>query len=113
MRLLLLLTLATASGCGTLRSGLEIDPGATFVLGGEQRGAFTVEILNTGAAPVALAELQASGDTLQVTSLAPGEGARVRFARGSAALLRNASPRPASLDVTVTGDTKLGMRYIE
>ena len=109
----LLLILLLATGCSTIRSGLEIEPGATFVLGGEQRGAFTVEILNTGEAAVSVSEVRASGDTLRVASVAPGESASARFARGSAALLTNAGPRPASLDVTVTGDTNLGTRYAE
>lgn len=113
MRPLFFALLLLASGCSTIRSGLEIDPGATFVLGGEQRGAFTVEILNTGEAAVTVAEIQTSGDTLHVASVAPGARANARFARGSAALLTNASPQPASLKVTVTGDTNLGMRYTE
>ena len=109
MRCLLLLTLLLA-GCGSIRSGLTLDPGATFVLGGEQRGTFHVEILNTGSATVRVTEVTVFNDTLAVAVVAQAETASASFRRGSAALITNLDPVGASLDVRITGDTNLGMR---
>lgn len=100
-----------ASGCGTIRSTVGIDPGETFVLGGGQAGAFSAELLNVGTVSVGIAEVLASGDTLVVATLASGEGTRARFAAGSAALLVNRSAREAAVQAVVRGDTNLGMRY--
>ncbi|MEO0557688.1 MAG: hypothetical protein AAF170_05825 [Bacteroidota bacterium] len=106
------LALAILSGCSSIRSGLEIDAGDTFVLGGDQRGAFFVEVVNTGVATVLISEVTASADTLAVVTLDPRESASARFQPGSAALIANPDSREASLDVRVTGDTNLGMRYV-
>jgi len=58
------LTLAgTAVSAGEINSGLRIEAGQTFALGGGQRGGFTVSGRNTG--------------TVAVVVLAKGEGAAV------------------------------------
>lgn len=112
MRRLLLFALLVA-GCSSIRSGLEIDPGATFVLGGDQRGAFRVEILNTGRAAVQVSEATVFGDTVVVAVVASGATADAHFSEGSAALIANLDAEGASLDVRITGDTDLAMRYTE
>ena len=43
--------------------------------------------------------------------LAPGQKAVLKFAAGSTAVLLNPSRQKANLDLTITGDTKLGMTY--
>ena len=112
MRVLLCLGLAVlAGGCGGIRSGLHIEPGSTFRLGGEQRGAFRVDAFNPSGATVQILEITARRDTLAVVTLARGQSASARFAAGSAALLVNADSLEALLSLKITGDTHLGMSY--
>ncbi|MEM1116321.1 MAG: hypothetical protein AAF845_11270 [Bacteroidota bacterium] len=113
MRVLLLLSLLLVAGCSSIRSGLEIDPGATFVLGGDQRGAFRVQILNTGPAAVRVSEVTVFQDTTDIALIRPGDSAEAHFSEGSAALIANLDGQEASLDVRITGDTNLGMGYTE
>lgn len=82
------------------------------MLGGGQGGAFSVELLNVGAAPVDVVEVTRSGDTTVVSRLGPDASTQARFAAGSAALLRNHSGRDATVRAVVRGDTDLGMRYV-
>lgn len=111
LRFLLALLLALG-GCGSIHSGLTIEPGTQFVLGGPRNGSFSAELANVGAVAVDVLEVTASGDTVEVEVLAPGASATARFARGSAALLRNRSDRDASVDAVIRGDTDLGMGYV-
>ncbi|GAB5537234.1 MAG: hypothetical protein Rubg2KO_34830 [Rubricoccaceae bacterium] len=110
--ILSLLALAILAGCSSIRSTIGIDPGEQFVLGGEQEGAFTAELLNVGPESVDIYEATADGDTLLITTLSPGRAARASFASGSAALLANPSRQEASIQAVVRGDTNLGMRYV-
>ena len=114
MRLALILAaLILVSGCGTINSQLTLDPETQFVLGGDQRGAFSAELLNVGSVPIRVIERTVVGDTTTVTVLRPGESGLARFARGSAALLVNASRRTATVRATIRGDTNLGMGYVD
>jgi len=108
---LLLTLLLVASGCSTIRSTIGIDPGETFVLGGKQEGAFRAQLMNVGEVAVEIAQRTASGDTLVLATLAPGQSVDQPFPAGSAALLINRSGRAASIQGVISGDTNLGMRY--
>lgn len=109
---LLALAVAVLSGCSSIQSTIGIDPGEQFVLGGSQEGAFTAELLNVGPESVRVSEATAAGDTLLITTLAPGRAARASFPAGSAALLANPSRQEASVRAVIRGDTNLGMRYV-
>ncbi|QNH60889.1 hypothetical protein [Hymenobacter sediminicola] len=104
------LLLATVCWAG-IRSGLRIEPGKQFVLGGSQLGAFKVEAHNVGKVSVEIKERPRGGGIFGKTTLAPGARGTVRFMAGSSALLLNPSKEEASLNLTITGDTKLSMGY--
>lgn len=96
-----------------INSNLAIEAGQTFVLGGGQRGAFSVAGENTG--PVAVAVLaRGAEETVRVGTVAPGAEFSHDFARGEAALLRNTSDsQAAQVKVRITGSTgDLGMGYV-
>ena len=87
-----------------LHSDLTVQAGKQFVLGGNQKGAFTVKASNTGQVPVMLSERRANGQTVALGRFAPGNAQTIRFAAGSAVLVDNRSDQSARLDLTVTGD---------
>lgn len=108
------LMLAAPAIGGTFTSGLQIEAGQTFELGGGQEGGFTVTGRNTG--PVAVEVLgKAEGAAVPVArgTVAPGGEVKADFAPGEMALLRNTSDtRMARLKLRVSGDTSaLGMSY--
>ena len=96
---------------GTIHSNLFIEPGKQFILGGGQRGAFKVVGKNIGTVPVEIKERPRGGGIFGKVTLAPGQRGTLRFAAGSTAVLLNPSAVQANLDLTITGDTKLGMTY--
>ena len=96
---------------GTIHSNLFIEPGKQFILGGDQRGAFKVAGKNIGTVPVEIRERPKGGGTFGKVTLAPGQSGVLKFAAGSTAVLLNPSAVQANLDLTITGDTKLGMTY--
>ena len=108
LAILLLPLLALA---GTIHSNLSIEPGKQFILGGDQRGAFKVAGKNIGTVPVEIRERPKGGGTFGKVTLAPGQSGVLKFAAGSTAVLLNPSAVQANLDLTITGDTKLGMTY--
>ena len=113
LMLALIVGLAGATQAGTLTSGLQIEPGQTFELGGGQEGGFAVTGTNSGSvAVVVLGKLPDTAPVLRGT-VEPGEKVDARFAPGEMALLRNTSDsRTARLKLKITGDTaRLGMTY--
>ena len=108
LAILLLPLLALA---GTIHSNLSIEPGKQFILGGDQRGAFKVAGKNIGTVPVEIRERPKGGGTFGKVTLAPGQSGVLKFAAGSTAVRLNPSAVQANLDLTITGDTKLGMTY--
>ena len=106
MLLLPLLALA-----GTIHSNLFIEPGKQFILRGDQLGAFKVAAKNVGPVPVEIRERPQGGGTFGKATLQPGQSGVLKFAAGSTAVLLNPSATKANLDLTITGDTKLGMTY--
>ena len=108
LAILLLPLLALA---GTIHSNLFIEPGKQFILGGDQLGAFKITAKNVGSVPVEIRERPKGGGTFGKVTLQPGQSAVLKFAAGSTAVLLNPSATKANLDLTITGDTKLGMTY--
>lgn len=117
LRLALLVAAIAAAipttGCQSLRSDLRVPAQETFVLGGDGP-AFRVTATNIGSVAVALVERAADGTETPRGTLAPGQTAAARFARGAAALVVNATGREARVDARVTGGdaSSLGMRYV-
>ena len=107
----MLLLLPLLAFAGTIHSNLFIEPGKQFILGGDQRGAFKVVAKNVGTVPVEIRERPLGGGTFGKATLAPGRSGVLKFAAGSTAVLLNPSGTKANLDLTITGDTKLGMTY--
>lgn len=110
----LLLTVAMpAVQAGEITSGLQIEPGQTFELGGGQEGGFMVTGKNNG--PVAVVVLgKAEGKApVERGTVAPGGTVDATFGPGEMALLRNTSrQKTARLKLKITGDTSsLGMTY--
>ena len=102
-----------AAGCQSITSTLRVPPQETFVLGGDGP-AFSVRATNTGSVAVALVERAADGTETPRGTLAPGQTARARFARGSAALVVNRTGREARVAARIQGGdgSSLGMRYV-
>lgn len=99
-------------GCGSINSGLRVEPGKQFVLGGGQRGAFKVDANNVGDVPVQIALRSEGGANTDLGNLEPGARETLTFPEGSAAVIANTSEdRTARVDIRITGDTNLGMRY--
>jgi hypothetical protein len=96
---------------GTIHSNLFIEPGKQFILGGDQLGALRVAAKNVGSVPVEIRERLKGGGTFGKVTLQPGQSGVLQFAAGSTAVLLNPSATKANLDLTITGDTKLGMTY--
>ena len=109
--LLLALWLPLLAVAGTIHSSLFIEPGKQFILGGDQLGAFKVAAKNVGSVPVEIRERPKGGGTFGKVILQPGQSGVLKFAAGSTAVLLNPSATAANLDLTITGDTKLGMTY--
>jgi hypothetical protein len=102
----------TAVSAGEFNSGLQIEAGQTFELGGGQQGGFTVTGRNTG--PVAVVVLaKGEGEAVVKGRVEPGAAVDAAFGPGEMALLRNTSDsKTARLKLKVRGDTSsLGMTY--
>jgi hypothetical protein len=113
-RLLALIATVAVSGCSMfnrINSNTQIDPGKSFLLGGNQRGAFNVKLANVGDVPVVVYVERAAGrDSL--ATLLPGENTDGAFPANSMAVVRNTSgTRMAYVKLVVRGDTDLSMRY--
>ena len=113
------IALVVTSACTPIRSGLNIPPGEAFLLGGEQRGAFTVTAENVGSVPVSIGPESeprrldaAAGPDVHVT-IEPGERGSMRFERGQAALFTNLGSKTARLRAVIRSDTPLGMGYLK
>lgn len=102
--------LTSVAWAGTVHSDLNLAPGNLFVLGGGQPNAFRVAARNVGPVAVLIRERRADGTLAAAVSLQPGQLATLRFAAGSAALLRNETLTPARLSLRISGGTGLGMR---
>ena len=117
MRLFPFLTLLTilTSGfmLGPIRSRTLIAPGQQFVLGGQQQGAFSVRLRNSGPVPFSVAERRVDGMIRECGQLAPRQAATLSFRSGSAALVRNSSSVQAEFDANITGHytKRLNMGY--
>lgn len=106
--LLVTMLVIAVAGChsmrSVLRSDLTVQPGKQFVLGGNQRGAFSVQATNKGTVPVTLSEQRINGQTTPLGTFSPGSKQTIRLAAGSAVLVTNSSTQSARLDLIVTGD---------
>ena len=109
--LCLLLLSGLATSFGGLDSGLIIEPGKQFVLGGGQPGAFRVVARNVGKVAVEFKERPRGGGIFGRATLQPGQSATLRYLAGSSAVLLNPSEQPANVNLHVTGDTRLSMTY--
>jgi hypothetical protein len=104
----------TAVSAGEFNSGLQIEAGQTFELGGGQQGGFTVTGRNTGpVAVVVLAKGEGEAAAVVKGRVEPGAAVDAAFGPGEMALLRNTSDtRTARLKLKISGDTSsLGMTY--
>lgn len=94
---------------GGVYSDLFIEPGQQFVLGGGQRGVFQVAARNVGEAAVQVQERTADGTSISKGTLQPKQKNTLRFAAGSAAVLRNATSTKANLNLRITSAAGLNM----
>jgi len=111
---LALAALAVSAEAGTITSGLQIEAGQTFELGGGQKGGFTVTGRNTGRVAVVVYGLaEGARAPVERGTVIPGGKVDATFGPGEQALLRNTSSmETARLKLTITGDTSsLGMSY--
>lgn len=109
---LLLASLLPRPAAGqAIHSHLFVEPGKQFSLGGDQPEGFRVAAHDTGPVPVALRKRLRMGAVVERGNLAPGQRATLRFAPGSAALVRNASAQRAVLDLDIRGGHPGRMTY--
>ncbi|MCX9146826.1 hypothetical protein [Erythrobacter sp. WG] len=112
---LALALLAAPAGADVLNSGLEIEPGQFFELGGGQKGGFTVTGRNTGPSAVVVYVMADGPDANLVErgTVAPGASVDATFGPGDMAVLRNTSTmETARLKLKIAGDiSTLGMTY--
>lgn len=88
-----------------------IDPGKTFMLGGEQTAELQVRGRNTGNVPVEFL-LMAKGKERSVATVEPGKTFGLRVPAGNTALFRNGSERRATLKFELSDEVSgLSMRY--
>jgi hypothetical protein len=101
-----------SSSLAAINSNLYIEARKTFVLGGEQDGAFRVRGQNKGEVTVEVFASE-SGENTLVATAKPGDRFEAYFESGEGALLRNTSATAqAYVKVRVTGSTSnLGMSY--
>lgn len=110
--LFLLAMLTSGFVFGPIGSHTFIAPGRQFVLGGQQKGAFNVQLRNSGLVPLSVAERRADGTVRECGQLEPRQTAELSFDSGSAALVRNLGNVQAEFEAYITGYTKnLGMKY--
>lgn len=105
---------STSVSAGEITSGLQIEAGQTFELGGGQQGGFTVTGRNTGpVAVVVLAKGEGAAAAVVKGRVEPGAAVEAAFGPGEMALLRNTSDsKTARLKLKIRGDTaSLGMTY--
>ena len=107
------LALSLAGCMGAVNSNLTVQPGQTFLLGGNQPAGFSVAGTNSGSVPVVILTRGQGGDT-PVATVAPGGTFEGDFGAGETALVRNTSDEAeAKVSLTVTGYTEdLGMRSV-
>jgi hypothetical protein len=88
-----------------------IGAGKTFMLGGNQRAALTVEGRNIGPSTVS-ALLSADGRQTPIAEIAPGKAFSLELPPGNTALFRNDSKRTATLRIELTNAvSRLSMGY--
>jgi hypothetical protein len=94
-------------------STTQIDPGQTFVLGGEHTSPLQVEGRNVGPVPVEILK-EKDGVRTSVATVAPGDLFSKTFAAKEAALVRNTSTtQQAVVAVVFNRDvSRLSMRYL-
>lgn len=109
-------TLLAATFCfgfGSARAGgsTYIDGGKTFMLGGEQSAALSVEGRNGGPVPVEVL-LMSKGQEQHIATVAPGKSFALDIPARRTTLFRNGSKRTAVLKFELTQDVgALSMRY--
>jgi hypothetical protein len=105
--------LSASASAGQITSGLQIEAGQTFELGGGQEGDFVVTGRNIGKVAVVVLGKLPDAQPVERGTVAPGGAVEARFAPGEMALLRNTSDRKtARLKLKISGDTaSLGMTY--
>ncbi len=108
-----LAVLAIPAQAGVINSGLQIDPGQTFELGGGQEGSFTVTGRNTGPVAVVVLAQAPGAQPVARGTVGPGGNVDATFGPGEMALLRNTSAKEtARLKLKIAGDTSaLVMTY--
>jgi hypothetical protein len=99
------------TSCSGLVSDLTVPAGETFVLGGGEKGAFTVKARNTGTITVSLSSRNTKGGVTDLGTLAPRASQTLTFQEGEAALILNAAAVNARLMLNVTGKVPSGMGY--
>jgi len=96
----------TLSAClGGITSGLTVQPGEDFLLGGSQPEGFTVTGTNTGEITVEVLARRGTSD-VAIGTVAGGEGFASDFGAGEVAVVRNTSgTQAATLQLRITGYT--------
>ena len=108
---LLALGTVLASACTGTTSGTLIDPGQSFLLGGEQQRPFSVKGRNDGSVPVDIT-VQREGTRIPVGTVQPGEDVDAEFRAKDMVVFTNRSNARARLSVKLNrGPDELAMRY--
>jgi hypothetical protein len=109
----LLLAMTTTTACASfssLRSETSIDAGQSFLLGGDQGGAYDATVTNVGSVPVGVF-LETGGVRRRVIELAPDSTIEAVIEPRNMVVFENASRQRAVLKIVAKGARDLGMRY--
>lgn len=109
--ILVIISAALLTSCGSLTSTTYIPPQQSFELGKNQHRPFRVDVVNGGTSTIELHRAPISGGTHSYVKLAPGEHTRVKVEANTAVVFNNANSDTATIQLKVHGDTGLGMQY--
>jgi hypothetical protein len=88
-----------------------IQPGKTFLLGGEQASTIMIEGVNRGRVPVDIL-LSVDGRETPIATVAPGKSFSMELPAGRTAMFRNRGRATAALGFELTRSVaRLSMRY--
>ena len=107
----LTLIVTSCSIFSPLTSNTSIKPNESFVLGNNEHGTFKVKLKNVSNHDLQIHMAPITGGSHSPNTVSPNETVTVKANRNTALIIENKSNEAASVDLYVTGDTRLSMGY--
>lgn len=106
-----LVLLHFTAGCSSVTSNTTIKPKDSFLLGGNQHGAFQVQLKNVSRTALDVYHAPVDGGKHSSQTVQAGERITVKVDRNTALIIENKSDQTAAVDLYITGDSGLSMGY--